>query len=118
MHAVGTGVILSNRYHSLSVIGSQSIGIAPDEHEFNVMENGRTALMTSYRPRRYDLSELNLTNGIGWLLDSWFYEVDLQNNKIIYSWSALEHVDPSDSQLPLSQVEGTGFQQDNAWDFL
>lgn len=118
MHAVGNGIIMDNNYNIQSVIGSQFAGIVLDEHEFNVLDNGRTALITSYRPRRYDLSEFGITTGVGWLLDSLFYELDLQTNKIIYSWSAMDHIDPSESQFFLIEVPGTGFTQETAWDYL
>jgi hypothetical protein len=97
MHGIGCGIVMHNNYTIRSLITPESIGFVPDLHEVNIINHGRSALITSYQALRYDLAEFNLTNGIGWILDSLFYEIDLQTNRILFKWSALDHVHPSNS---------------------
>lgn len=54
-----------------------------------------TAIFTAYQSRSYDLSSYNLTDG--WLMDSYFQEVDLATGELVFEWSASQHVNVTDA---------------------
>lgn len=96
-------------------------GLPPsDQHEFNLLSTGETALMTIYQSLQYDLTAYNVTGGQGWILNCLFQEVETQTSKVLFQWSALDHVDPSLSYiLPnTTDVSGTGETKDSPWDYL
>lgn len=117
-HAFGSRVIMGHNYRTEAQFTQSSIGVMPEEHEFNIINNGRTAVMTSYRPRHYDLSPVNESRGMGWILDSLFYEIDLQTKQVLFEWSALDHIDPSAGLIPLSAQDHGGLAPEYAWDYL
>lgn len=50
----------------------------------------------------------------GWIHDGQFYEIDIASNNVLFSWSALDHLNLSDSMAPLC---GSEYNQSNTWDF-
>lgn len=54
-----------------------------------------TAIITVYDPRSYDLTAYNITDG--WLLDSYFQEIDLATGALKFNWRASDYVDIMDS---------------------
>lgn len=53
-------------------------------------------------------------------MDSLFYEIDIATNKIIFKWSALEHLDAiplNSSVYPLGFEGFTGVNQSVAWGY-
>jgi hypothetical protein len=116
----GHGIILDSSY---SIVKSVQTGLgiaAADQHEFKVQADGKSALLTSYDPSPYDLSAFNITGYQGWIMNNHFQEVSTSNNEVLFSWSAIDHVDPSESfVLPAStDVSGNGTSKDSAWDYL
>ena len=76
--------------------------------------------MTIYQSLQYDLTPFNVTGGQGWILNCFFQEVETQTSKVLFQWSALDHVNPSLSYiLPnTTDVSGTGETKDSPWDYL
>lgn len=91
----------------------QSLGlISYDLHEFRLTQSGNTALFTAYVPRLYSSSI--------WVLDSIFQEVRVNDSKVLFQWSSLDHVDPSESHVARGSYSlvGTGGRADNGWDYF
>ncbi|OOQ88452.1 hypothetical protein PEBR_12198 [Penicillium brasilianum] len=83
-----------------------------DVHEDAVTDRG-SVLVTAYNVTPADLQGLGGPNN-GWVHDSQFYEIEIASNKVLFSWSALDHLNLTDSATPLY---GTGHNQSNPWDF-
>lgn len=85
-----------------------------DLHEQYLTDRG-TLLVTAYNITQTDLTSVGGASD-GWILDSLFFELDLETSETLFSWSALANVPISDSQLPFSS--GDGSTQALAWDFF
>ncbi|MCW7944856.1 hypothetical protein AAW14_23010 [Streptomyces hygroscopicus] len=85
-------------------------GYFPDEHEFTLTRRG-TALFIASRPVPMDLTRYGgPANGA--ILNSEIQEVDLAGGRLLYSWNALDHLDPADSEEPVSSASSS----DGVWD--
>ena len=93
---------------------------AADLHEFNVINKGKSALMTVFRPLPYDLTSFNVSNGQGFIMENIMQEVDTKSSEVLFEWSALNHVDPSAGYvLPnTTDVSGDGKTPSTPWDYL
>lgn len=91
-----------------------------DMHEFMPINNGKTALMTVYQQRQFDMTPWNIKTGMGWLMESVFQEVDVETSKVIFEWRALDHVDPSVSYTwpAHTDTSGTGLNVHEPWDYF
>lgn len=69
-----------------------------DMHEARITPQD-TMLVTLYNVTQYDLSSIGGPMD-GWVTDSLFYEIDIETNDILFTWSALAHTD----EIPLSDV--------------
>ena len=123
-YARGHAVIMNNRFTTIASVQSQGGLPANDQHEFNIVDNGKSALITAYEPTHYDLSAYNITSGQGWLLNSWFQEVEIATGNLLFEWDALSHV-PIDQTYVLpnsTDVSGTGLgtvtPPDAPWDYF
>jgi hypothetical protein len=123
-YARGHGVILNNRLTTITGVQSQGGLPANDQHEFNIVNNGKSALLTVYEPIHYDLSAYNITSGQGWLLNSWFQEVEIATGKLLFEWDALSHVAIDQTYVfpNKTDVSGTGLgvvtPPDGPWDYF
>ncbi|CAM1509536.1 Fc.00g032750.m01.CDS01 [Cosmosporella sp. VM-42] len=77
-----------------------------DFHEQEVTDRG-TVLVTAYNSTPGDLAALGGEKE-GWIADSLFYEVDIVTGELLFSWSALDHFDITDSKLPLPSYMADG----------
>jgi hypothetical protein len=60
-------------------------GLSPfDQHEFHVVDNGTSALITIYQTEQADLSADGIGSGLGWITNCWFQEVSLATNKVLF----------------------------------
>jgi hypothetical protein len=99
----GTDVVTSLAHAPVTSIGPAS-GYQPDAHELLLTTSG-TALITTYRAVAGDLS---LVGGpaSGQVLDSYCEEIDIASGRVLFRWSALDHVPLSDSYLPMTAMAG------------
>lgn len=66
-----------------------------DLHEFKITNEG-TALITVYTTAQADLTSMGLwRRRDGWIIDSLFQEIDLEDNKLLFEWRASEHFPPA-----------------------
>ncbi|RMZ78874.1 hypothetical protein DV738_g3569, partial [Chaetothyriales sp. CBS 135597] len=116
----GYGVIMDNTLTTFTSVKSGG-GISNfDEHEFNIVDNSQNALMISYVPEQFDLTNWGVSTGQGWIMNNYFQKIQLGTNQLLYEWSALEHI-PIDETTVLpnsTEVSGTGFDPTAPWDWF
>jgi hypothetical protein len=116
---------MDKHYRVVKQIDSSGAGASSDMHEFKLTpySDGTTALMTIYQPRQYDLTvnpRFNIRNGLGWIVEGVFQEVEIETGKVVFEWRSLDHVDPSDAwTLPgTTDTSGTGLNEEEPWDYF
>jgi hypothetical protein len=87
-----------------------NVSCANDSHESLFTERG-TVLITVNNVTREDLTSVGGPED-GWILDSQFYEVDIQSGEIKFAWKSADHLDAlpinSTHYVPGAPVEGGG----------
>ncbi|KAB8237322.1 MFS general substrate transporter [Aspergillus alliaceus] len=91
-----------------------------DMHEFLPINGGKTALLTVYQQRQFDMSLWNVRTGMGWVMESIFQEVDVETNEVLFEWKSLDHVDPTASYTwpGHTDTSGTGLDSQSPWDYF
>lgn len=94
----GFGLAYDETYRLAYNISTQGFRTHADLHEFAFTGHG-TVLVTGVNGKRVDTSEWEDWHGhrIFPVLDAVFQEIDLETNEVLFSWSALDHIDPTDS---------------------
>jgi Arylsulfotransferase (ASST) len=93
-HGYGVGIIEDTSYHRLATVRAGN-GYQSDLHDFTVTPKG-TALITAYRPVRWDLSSVGgSTKGVAF--DSIVQEVDIKTGHVLFEWHSLGNVPLADS---------------------
>ena len=118
-------MIMDRNYRIVKTIESSGAGASSDMHEFKMTpySDGTTALMTVYQPRQYDLTtnpRFNIRNGMGWIVEGVFQEVDIETGAVLFEWRSLDHVDPGLSwTLPgTTDTSGDGLHEQTPWDYF
>lgn len=116
----GHGVILDNRYRIVRSVQPGGGMASSDMHEFMPINDGKTALMTVYQQRQFDMSPWNVKTGVGWLMESIFQEVDVETDEVLFEWRSLDHVDPSLSYTypDHTDTSGNGLDPHSPWDYF
>lgn len=116
----GHGVILDNTYRIVRSVQPGGGMASSDMHEFMPINEGKTALMTVYQQRQFDMTPWNVKSGVGWVMESVFQEIDVETSNVLFEWRSLDHVDPSNSYtLPSStDTSGTGLNVHQPWDYF
>ncbi|KAJ5623776.1 hypothetical protein N7510_000085 [Penicillium lagena] len=119
-YARGHGVILDNRYRIVRSVQPGGGMSSSDMHEFRPINDGKTALMTVYQQRQFDMTPWNIKAGVGWVMESVFQEVDVETSEVVFEWHSLDHVDPSMSYtFPAhTDTSGTGLKVTEPWDYF
>ncbi|KAL4934259.1 ASST-domain-containing protein [Aspergillus undulatus] len=116
----GHGVIMGSNYQIVKTVVPGGGMAASDMHEFKLINDGQTALMTVYQQRQFDMSIWNIKGGMGWLMESVFQEIDVETGKVLFEWRSLDHVDPSVSYTYPGHTDtsGTGLEPRSPWDYF
>ncbi|EXJ94425.1 hypothetical protein A1O1_02820 [Capronia coronata CBS 617.96] len=118
----GDAHIYSNELVPVATIKAQNGRPAIDMHECNLVEDGRSMIVDIYQVERYDLTPYGLTSGEGWIRDGLFQKIDVATGELLFEWSALDHISPSESYVGLGTnigaTAGTGFDAVSAWDWI
>jgi hypothetical protein len=106
----GTGAgrdVLTDLQHRTLAVIEHSGEYYPDVHEFFITP-WNTGLITSYRTVSADLSSVGgQSRGRVW--DANWEEVDIQTGKILFRWSALDHIPLSESYQPVPRDPSSGY---------
>ncbi|KAL1967473.1 hypothetical protein VTN77DRAFT_3258 [Rasamsonia byssochlamydoides] len=116
----GHGIIMDNRYRIVRSVQAGGGMAASDMHEFRLLNGGKTALMTIYQQRQFDMSRWNIRTGMAWIMESIFQEVDVETSEVLFEWRSLDHVDPTVSYThPAStDTSGDGLSPHSPWDYF
>ncbi|KAF2084729.1 hypothetical protein K490DRAFT_68486 [Saccharata proteae CBS 121410] len=119
-YARGHGMIYDNTYTAVKSIQIGEDGFDVDQHEFNMLDDGYSALVTAYKQIPYDLSDYNITTGVGYLMTGVFQEIEVETGNVLFNWNSLDHVPLNESVvLPNgSDTSGTGLTASTAWDYF
>ncbi|KAJ5619414.1 hypothetical protein N7510_003398 [Penicillium lagena] len=82
----GHGVILNNEYDIHASIPMRHDLGAFDIHEFNILDDGKTALATFYKQHDIDLAEFNRPEEIASILSGGYAQINLASQEVEYSW--------------------------------
>jgi hypothetical protein len=108
-HSSGVDVILNQHYQQIASVSAGN-GLAADQHEFRLTNNG-TALITTYHAVPYDLTPYGGPANRQ-VEDSVAQEISVATGKVLWEWDALKHVPLADSFSPVPTDPNT------AWDFF
>ncbi|KIW17244.1 hypothetical protein PV08_04435 [Exophiala spinifera] len=116
-HGHGHTTFLDQNYETIRELRAGNHRLT-DKHEFHII-NEETALIQIYHPVPYDLSPYGGSEEQQWIVDARFQELDIETGEVLFEWSSLEHVDPSEGYLPLNPGQaGAGYNSSDAWDYF
>lgn len=99
-HGVGEYVIADAAYRTIRTVQA-GLGRRGDLHEF-VITPRDTALLTSYRVTKADLSSVGGPRA-GTIQDAMFQELDLATGDVLMEWHSLDHIPLSESYAPVGE---------------
>lgn len=102
-------LIFDQHYRVVETVTARQ-GYTADVHEFTITPRN-TALFTAIKVVSADLRRYGGPKE-GYIEDCAIQEVDLATGKLLYSWSALAHINPGNSMLPASSATSSH----NIWD--
>lgn len=113
-------MIMDNQYRVVRTVEAVGAATQTDMHEFRLINRGRTALVTIYQPRAYDLGAFGVGPGLAWIQDSVFQEIDVETGELLFEWRALDHIAPSFSYtcIDCTDTSGNGLSRDTPWDYF
>lgn len=116
-HGHGHTTILDQHYETIRELRAGNHKLT-DKHEFHVI-NEETALIQVYQPVPRDLTRWGASPEQQWIVNAIFQELDLTTGHLLFEWSSLSHVPPSESVLPINPGQaGSGFNSSDAWDYF
>lgn len=110
----GAALVLNASYDVTHILTSTELENKIDLHEFNILDDGRTALMASNAAR-----EIRPDENIPWkgkAVENFFSEVDLETQEILFTWVVSEHIALEESTNPTPKPGDTN--QHPNWDWL
>jgi hypothetical protein len=119
-YGIGQGVIVDQNYKVVATAQTGGNVEPVDMHEFQLLNDGETAILSSYQIIPFDLSYFNITTGLGWLSEGVFQEVNVTTGEVLFEWFSTNHVDPSESQITPNSTDtgGDGFGPLTAFDYF
>ncbi|OAL34144.1 hypothetical protein AYO20_06599 [Fonsecaea nubica] len=116
-HGHGHTTFLDQNYETIRELRAGNHRLT-DKHEFHII-NEETALIQIYHPVPYNLTAYGGSEEQQWIVDARFQELDIETGEVLFEWSSLEHVDPSEAYLPLNPGQaGAGYNSSDAWDYF
>jgi hypothetical protein len=74
-------------------------------HEFNIINEGRTAMSIMTRSQYIDVRQLKLDRDAGWVLNTGFREFDVSTGETLFEWWALDHLSLTESSMPVGDMD-------------
>ncbi|KAF3480131.1 uncharacterized protein GIQ15_05478 [Arthroderma uncinatum] len=109
-------ITLSDEYFK-TIYEPQTFPSYIDLHE-GIIENDKGSLLVAaVNVTQADLRSVGGPED-GWVLDSLIYDIDIATNKVLFRWSAVEHIDEIPFKLSQSPLDRTGTSEKNPWDFF
>jgi hypothetical protein len=116
----GHGIIMDKHYRIVKSVEAGSYQAASDMHEFMLLPDGKSALLTQYRRSAADLCQWGICNGLGYIQQGAFQEIDVETGNVLFDWKSLDHIDPSESYVPpgTTEISGSGRAVEMPWDYF
>ena len=101
----GLAMVLNASYQPVFSLGTEELGHRIDMHEFNILDDGKTALigMKIFRdPTEAEKAEV-VWKGTPWtgkIMDCSFTEMNLETQERTFNWTASEHLRISETSNP------------------
>ncbi|KAK2754654.1 hypothetical protein FQN54_006787 [Arachnomyces sp. PD_36] len=92
----GYGVILDENYHEIHRVPNPEYVKSFNMHEFNLIDNGRSALSTLYKAELVDMSDINL-RGRGYITAGGIFEQDVETGATLFQWDGHDHIPLNES---------------------
>ncbi|KAJ5631374.1 uncharacterized protein N7484_011474 [Penicillium longicatenatum] len=111
----GYGMILDQNYQVYRKIPlRKDLGVF-DIHEFNVLDNGQSAVVTNYLSEEITLEAFGRPEEKTWLEYGGFAELDINTADVLYHWNSFAEVPLAETvhYSPSSRVEGAP-----GWDYV
>ncbi|WP_165358713.1 arylsulfotransferase family protein [Haloactinopolyspora alba] len=115
-HGKGEFVIMNNSYEVITTVTTTGTARA-DFHEITITDDG-TALLASYPTvGGQDLTEFDGPKD-GYVLDGVIQEVDIATGEVLFEWSALDHVDLSETENSMEDRDEQDGSEEKPFDFF
>lgn len=112
--ADGAAIVLNSSYEIADSVNSTELGHKIDLHEFNIVDEGQTALIASKAPRE----DLTIPEEVGWkgsrVMEIFFDEVNLRTQEQTFHWRASDHVSLLESSNPPPSADS----EQKHWDWF
>ncbi|KAF7305539.1 hypothetical protein HMN09_00806800 [Mycena chlorophos] len=98
----GTAQIYDETYSLVANISAVNGAGGTDFHEFQIVQPENTsAIVTAYNEVPADLSSIGGPVQ-GWYLNTMFQEIDIASGRVLFNWSAFDHIPLSETQITLN----------------
>ncbi|KAK2767468.1 hypothetical protein FQN54_003624 [Arachnomyces sp. PD_36] len=110
----GVGWIMDNHFELRKTVHMREMIPSFNMHEFNILDNGRTALVVTkddgFQPISSGSKKIKVK-----ISDNGFQEIDILTGEVLFSWDAMDHIPLSEAVVPPKS-----FDLENAppWDFV
>lgn len=111
----GGAIILDGHLQYENVVPVTNDLGAFDIHEFNVLDGGKTALATAYRPEFLDYGEFGRPDDHGWVHTGGFVELDIETGDVVYEWRSLGRIPLDESTFPSPEPPDSA---PPGWDYM
>ena len=121
-HGYGNVTFLDTSYDEILTVCPKLGLVTPDNTEYSCeadlhesfTTDRDTVIVSAYNATQTDLTSIGGPKD-GWIFDCLFFEIEPETGKILFQWSAIEHVPVTASKQPLA---GTGLNQSVPWDWF
>lgn len=121
-HGYGNVTFLDTSYNEILTVCPKLGLVTPDNTEYpceadlheSFTTDRDTIIVSAYNATQTDLGSVGGPKD-GWIFDCLFFEIEPETGKIIFQWSAIEHVPVTASQQPLA---GSGLNKSVPWDYF
>ncbi|KNG87975.1 hypothetical protein ANOM_004562 [Aspergillus nomiae NRRL 13137] len=111
----GYGVVLDNAYDIQKKVPMPEEYGAFDIHEFNILDDGKTAMAITYREHEIALDTQDRPGEHTYVLSGGFVQIDLSSEKINYVWDGVDKVALSESVTVNQETPPVG---PPGWDYV
>ncbi|RDW59237.1 hypothetical protein BP5796_12161 [Coleophoma crateriformis] len=116
-HGYGHVTLLDQNYDVVKVVRGGNHRLI-SIHEATII-NEETLLVEVYQPVARDLSAYGGSKDMQWIAEGIFQEVNIETGELLFEWHSLDHVDGSESAIPLSSGRAfLGVNSTDAWDYF
>lgn len=113
----GLAMILDSSYQPIFQLGTEELGERIDMHEFNILDDGATALIGMKKFREPTAEENAVWEGTEWkgkIMDCIFTEMNLETLERTFNWTASAHIPLTETSNPPPE-RGS---KETFWDWL